>query len=64
MIGVTSNPEELFLPVDVKVQVAPHAVNHAARESRSGIGDERAVKAFLDDAGIGEILVYNGWLLA
>jgi len=59
-IGVTSNPEELFLPVDVNVQVAPSTLSltpadKSALESRTAA----AVKAFLDDAGIGEILVYN-----
>ncbi|HVP42881.1 MAG TPA: baseplate J/gp47 family protein [Terriglobales bacterium] len=60
VIGVTSNPDELFLPVDVKVQVAPATRSltppeKAALESNTNA----AVRAYLDEAGIGEILVYN-----
>jgi uncharacterized phage protein gp47/JayE len=59
-IGVTSNPDELFLPVDVNVQVAPSTLSLTPQEkSRLESETGAAVKAFLDEAGFGEILVYN-----
>jgi phage-related baseplate assembly protein len=63
IIGVTSNPDELFLPVDVHVQIAPATLALTPKEKNDLETVARAeVKAFLDDAGIGEILVYNALL--
>jgi len=60
VIGVTSNPDELFLPVDVQVEVAPATLSLTPQEKSDLESRTRAaVKAYLDDAGIGEILVYN-----
>jgi uncharacterized phage protein gp47/JayE len=60
VIGVTSNPDELFLPVDVKVQVAPATLSLTPQEkSDLESRTKAAAKTFLDEAGIGEILVYN-----
>jgi uncharacterized phage protein gp47/JayE len=59
-IGVTSNPDELFLPVDLVVQVAPSTLSLAPQEKSNLESRTRgAVEAFLNEAGIGEILVYN-----
>lgn len=59
-LGVTSKPEDLFLPVDVKVQIAPATLSLTPQE-RADLESAafKVVVGFLAEAGIGEILVYN-----
>lgn len=56
-IGVTS---ELFLPVAIDLEVMPTTLALTPAE-RSDLATraERTARAFLDEAGIGEVLVYN-----
>ncbi len=58
-IGVSS-PKDLFLPVDVKAQVAPAMLSLTPQE-RADLESaaRKVIEAFLAEAGIGEILVYN-----
>jgi len=59
-IGVTETPADIFLPVDVKVELAPAtlALVPAERAELEAKG-RKVVEDFFADAGIGEILVYN-----
>ncbi len=59
-LGVAVPADNLFLPVDANVELTPATLALSA-EQRAELARkaEQAVDAFIDEAGIGEVLVYN-----
>ena len=51
---------DLFIPVDIVAELAPESLALTADHRQQLIEEgERVIRAFLEEAGIGEILVYN-----
>jgi hypothetical protein len=56
----TVTPGSVFMPVDVNVQLAPTTLSLTPQQRNDLVEQGRkTVAAFLADAGIGEVLVYN-----
>ena len=59
-VGVTATASDLFLPVDVEVQVTPMTLSLSADQRTQLVKRaEDTVTAFIAEAGIGDILIYN-----
>jgi phage-related baseplate assembly protein len=59
-LGVSDNPADLFILVNVVVRVSPTTLSLTAQEKIALVQKcEKVVRGFIADAGIGEILIYN-----